>query len=106
MSRIDVATLVEAFENRIAALNKNPIEVIPQKTIISMLKSALEDEMKSHFVYLIQRSLRISLQKEFKTKKAKFVNDILKDIITDSSFKETLKKTIKVSIVNNIKRER
>jgi Na+-translocating ferredoxin:NAD+ oxidoreductase RnfG subunit len=102
MSRIDVKTLVLAFENRISELNKNTPDLVPQKTISFMLENAVEEEMKNHFVFLIKQDVKDSLQKEFKKQRNALVKAILKNILTDSFFRESIEKKIKNSIINNI----
>jgi len=102
MSRIDVKTLVLAFENRISLLDKNPPDVVPQSTISLMLESALEEEIQKHFIFLIKKDVKESLEKEFKKMKTKLVKEVLRNILTDSSFKESIQNKIKKSIVDNI----
>lgn len=52
MSRIDVQTLVLAFERRIEALEKNPPDKIPTSTILKMLEASIDDIIKNHFEHL------------------------------------------------------
>jgi len=102
MSRIDVKTLVLAFENRISALDKNPPDIVPQRTISLMLENVLEEEIKNHFIYLIQKDVRKAFKNEFRNLRTKLVDDILASLLSDSHFKEAVEAKIKKSIVSNI----
>lgn len=102
MSRIDVQALVLAFENRIAALDKNPPVSVSQRTISLMLENALEEEIKNHFIHLIKKDIKHELEQEFKNLKTKLVKEVLKNILTDSDFRNTIERKIKSSIVDNI----
>jgi hypothetical protein len=102
MSRIDVKTLVLAFENRIAALDKNPPEVVPQKTISLLLENALQEEIQNHFYHLIKKDVKEVLQKEFKKQKTKLVTEVVKRMLNDESFKQSLMKNIQGLLIHNI----
>jgi len=102
MSRIDVKTLVLAFENRITALDKNPPDLVPQRTISLMLENVLEEEIKNHFVYLIQKDVRKAFKNEFKKLRTRLVDDILSNLLKSDSFRIAVEDKIKKSIVNNI----
>jgi AAA+ superfamily predicted ATPase len=103
MSRIDVQTLVLAFENRITALNKNPPDLVPQKTISLMLENALEQEIKNNIAHVLRQDIHNAFKKEFKKMKVKIVHQVMKDILSDSHFKQTLSDRIKSLIIGNIK---
>ena len=102
MSRIDVQTLVLAFESRISELNKNPIEVVPTKTVQLLLEAALENEIKENFRQVIKIEIKNSLNKEFNKLKGTFIKNILKDVMSDSLFKQEIQDKIKSLILKGL----
>lgn len=103
MSRINVKTLVLAFENRISALEKNPPDKVSDKTISLMLEAALEEEIRNHFKEVVKIRTKEELNKEFKKVGHKMIKEILKNIIADSSFRQELERNFKTLILNNFK---
>ncbi len=101
-SRIDVQTLVLAFEQRISELNKNPPNIVPDDIISILLKNAITEEIEKHFVNVIQREIKDALHKEFKKIHLNFVKTTLKNILTDSDFRSSIENRIKKSIIESI----
>lgn len=103
MSRIDVQTLVLAFEDRIEALEKNPPDKVPTAVIINLLEKAIEDEMKKHFIHIIKKELEENIKKEFSKLKQTFIKTTIKNILTDSGFRISLEEKLKRKMINGIK---
>ena len=103
MPRIDVQTLVMAFEKRIEALEKNPPDKISTGVIINMLEKSIDEIIKEHFIYLVKKDIENTIKKEFKDMKHPFIAKTLEGILTDSHFREEIEKRIKDSILFNIR---
>jgi len=102
MSRIDVQTLVLAFENRIAALEKNPPDKIPTSVIMNMLEKSMDEIIRDHFLVLAKRDIKNVIKKEFLDMKREFIHKTVENILTDSSFREAVEKKVKKSVLDNI----
>ncbi len=103
MSRIDVQTLVLAFERRIEALEKNPPDKVSTGVILKMLESSIDDIIKSHFVELARRDLKTLIKKEFLDMKNDYIESLVRNILSDDKFKKEIESNIKNSIINSIK---
>jgi hypothetical protein len=103
MSRIDVQTLVMAFEKRIEALEKNPPDKVPLSVIINLLEKAIEDELKNHFIILIKKELEKNIQEEFKKMKVTFVKKTIKNVLSDNEFRIELENKLTKRIINSIR---
>lgn len=103
MSRIDVKTLVLAFEKRIEALEKNPPDKVPTSVIINMLERSIDEIIKDHFLSLIKKQIDNNLENEFKSLYKNFIKKTLKDILSDSNFRSTIESRIKSSLIINIR---
>lgn len=106
MSRIDITTLVACFEKRIEALEKNPPDKVPTHVILKMLETAIDDEIKNHFVFLVQKEMTSIIKKEFKERQTEFINKTLDGLLSDESFRKILEKEIKDSIIFKAKLSR
>lgn len=100
--RIEVDTLVAVFEKRIEALEKNPPELVPMKVIINLLEQAIQDVVKEHFVYLINKEIKSLVNEEFKKIRSQFVKKTVKGLLSDESFRASLEKRLKNSIIKGI----
>ena len=103
MSRIDIQTLVMAFEGRIEALEKNPPDKVPMSVIIKLLEKSIEDEIKNHFIHLIKKELEGNIKKEFSKMKQVFIKTTIKNILSDSGFRISLEEKLKRKIISGIK---
>ncbi len=103
MSRIDVQTLVMAFEKRIEALEKNPPDKISTGVIVNMLEKSIDEIIKEHFIHLAKRDIKKLIKEELKSMKKDFIHKTVTNILTDSSFRQALEEKIKKSVIDNIK---
>ena len=103
MSRIDVQTLVLAFESALNKLNKNPPEAVSDAQISSMLISCLKYEIENHFSEIIKQDIHQVLKKEFKKEKTKLIKDVVKNILLSSNFRQQIEEKIRYFIIQSIK---
>lgn len=103
MSRIDLNTLVACFEKRIESLEKNPPDKVPTHVIIKMLENGIEDEVKEAFRLSAQNDVRKAINKEFKALKDEFIKNTVKNILTDSTFRESVESLLKSKILLGLK---
>lgn len=101
MSRIDVQTLVLAFEKRIDALEKNPPDKISTSVIINMLEKSIDEEIRNHFIYIIQRDITKAIKKEFSNIHKQLIKKSVENILTDSQFRINLEETIKNKVIKS-----
>ncbi len=71
MARLDVQTLVMAFEKRIESLEKNPPDKISTGVVLKILDKAIEEEIKNHFLYLVKKEIEEQIRNEFKKMKVR-----------------------------------
>lgn len=102
MARIDIKTLVLAFEKRIEALEKNPPDKVPTAVIINLLENAVDDIIKEHFIHLAKKEINVLVEDEFKERKDHFVREVLESILTDKELKEKIKYEIKSCMLINL----
>ena len=102
MSRIDVQTLVMAFEKRIEALEKNPPDKVPTSVIVNLLEKAIEEEMKNHFVFLIQKDIYKRMKNEFAEMKDDFIKQVMERMLTDKGFSNEVEKLMKSKMLRGI----
>jgi histone H3/H4 len=102
MGRIDVQTLVLAFEKRIEELEKNPPDKVPTSVIIKMLENSIDELLRSHFKELIRRELEIQIKQEFKQMLNEYTHEIITNIFKDEDFKNAIEKKIKINIEGHI----
>lgn len=102
MARLDVQTLVMAFEKRIEALEKNPPDKISTGVVLKILDKAIEEEIKNHFLYLVKKEIEEQIREEFKKMKVSFVNKTVKDMLSDEEFRIALGNKIKRSVIRGI----
>lgn len=105
MSRIDVETLVRAFEHRIAELEKNPPDKVPTDVVLKLLENAIEDELKKHFIHLIQRDLRAKVNKEFKKLRKEWVSHAIEKLFSDNLLKAQAHQVLCDRIMHAVKGE-
>ena len=103
MDRIDIKTLVLAFEKRISELNKNPPNLVPSSTISMLLENAIQEEVENNFRQVISNEIRECMSKQFKKEKERLVKQASKNILTDSSFRESIEVKIKKILTERIK---
>lgn len=103
MSRIDIQTLVLAFERRIEALEKNPPDKVPTSVIMNMLEKSIDEIIRDHFVYLVKKDVQKLIKNELKMMHNAFVSKTIESIITDEHFRQALTQKIKASVISNIK---
>jgi hypothetical protein len=102
MARIDVQTLVMAFEKRIEALEKNPPDKISTGVIIKMLENSIDDIIKDHFLHLVKKDIEKVIKKEFHEMRINFINKTIEGILTDSNFRQILENKIKDALICKI----
>lgn len=90
MARLDIKTLVLAFENRITALEKNPPDKVPMAVILNLLERSVEEVIKDHFLHLIQKELEGLIKEQFEEMKSEFINEVLEDLLDDEEFKKKI----------------
>ncbi len=95
MARLDVKTLVLAFENRISALEKNPPDKVPLAVILNLLENAVEEVIKDHFKEIIRQDLEQAIKEQFKQMKDEYISKITETVFMDEEFK--------IAIQNNLK---
>ena len=105
MSRIDIKTLVMAFEKRIEALDKNPPDKVPMSVIMNLLERSIDEVIKEHFLHIVKLDMKKDLEKEFKLMKNKFIKKTLKNILNDEGFRSEIENRVKLSLMMNIKKE-
>jgi hypothetical protein len=103
MSRIDVNTLVLAFEKRIELLERNPPDKVPMAVVIKLLENAIEDVLRENVLHTIKKEFDDCVRKEFKIIHKKFINKTLKNILADERFRSEIENKIKLSLMMNIK---
>lgn len=104
MSRIDVQTLVLAFEKRIDALEKNPPDKIATSVVVNLLERAIEDEIKNHFIFIVQKEINKRIKKEFEERHDQFITKCLDNIFSDTSFRNNFEKQIKLKMINSLEK--
>lgn len=102
--RIELETLVQVFEKRIEALEKNPPELVPTAVIIKMLERAIHDVIYDHFEHLIRKEIKDLVTNEFKKLRTPFVKKTVKQLLSDELFRQSLEDNVKKSIINGIKK--
>lgn len=106
MARIDVQTLVLAFEKRIELLEKNPPDKVSTSVVINLLERAIDDEIKNHFVELIRRDVVKAVKKEFAQMRDEFIKKTVGNILQDDAFRTALEKNFKDNIMNGFRDEK
>jgi hypothetical protein len=99
MARIDVKTLVLAFEKRISELEKNPPDKISTGVIINLLENGIEECIREHFIFLVKNELEGLIKKEFMVMKSEFIVTTLENIFHDEEFRENLENSIKKRLI-------
>jgi len=103
MARIDVQTLVLAFEKRIESLEKNPPDKVPTSVIIKLLENSIDALLKDHFIHLIKLDLEEHLKKEFEAMRHSFIETTIENILSDEDFREELENKMKKKMIQSIK---
>lgn len=99
MSRIDVKTLVLAFENRISALEKNPPDKISTGVVINLLEKALEEEIRNHFLHLVKLDIEAMLKSEYELMRTQFTKKVIENILIDEEFRSRLEDKLKSKVM-------
>lgn len=102
MTRIDVQTLVLAFEKRIVLLEKNPPDKVPTSVVINLLERAIDEVIKEHFVELIRRDIVKSIKKEFDEMRVAFIKKTIENILTDDAFRLKMENHLKYKIARGL----
>lgn len=103
MARIDIQTLVLAFEKRIEALEKNPPDKVPTSVILNLLDNAIGEVIKKHFVDLIELEMKEMIKDEFYTHKDEFIEKALINIFDNEEFRTIVEKEFKNKILKSIR---
>ena len=99
MSRIDITTLVLAFEKRIEALEKNPPDKVPTSVIINMLESSIDGIITGHFLESIKKDLELRINEEFKKMRKSFINKTVKNILSSDQFRVSVEESLKQKMI-------
>lgn len=102
MTRIDVQTLVLAFEKRIEALEKNPPDKISTEVIINLLENAIDDEIKKHFIELIRRDILKSVKHQFSHMRDEFIKTTVCNLLSDEKLRNDIEKQLKENILKGL----
>ncbi len=102
MSRIDVQTLVLAFERRIEALEKNPPDKVPTHVILNMLEKSIDEIIKEHFIVLIKRDIKKKVTQDLKDMYKSYITKAITNILNDDLFRINLEKSLKQKIIEGI----
>lgn len=102
MARIDVKTLVLAFEKKIGELEKNPPDKVPMSVIISILERNIEEVIKEHFLELIKVQINKSIENEFQDMHREFIRRSVENILSDLEFQTSIEKRIKYSMLKDL----
>lgn len=102
MSRIDVQTLVLAFEKRIEALEKNPPDQVPMNIILNLLDKSIDSVIQEHFIYLMEQDIKNLIKKELKNYHAEFIKKTVTNILDNPIFRDEIENKFKKAIVNGI----
>lgn len=102
MSRIDVQTLVLAFEKRIEELEKNPPDKIPMSVILKLLDKSIESVIKEHFIHLAHKEIEDSIKLELKNSYSEFISKTVSNILSNEIFRDEIENKFKRLISNAI----
>lgn len=103
MARIDVQTLVMAFEARLNALEKNPPDKVPTAVILKLLEKGIEEEIKNHFVELIRRDMVKRIKDQFAEMRDEFIKQIMERCFTNKRFMDEVEQIMKEKMLNGLK---
>ena len=104
MSRIDVKTLVLAFEKRIEALEKNPPDKVPTAVVINLLERAIDEVIKEHFIHLIKAEIEESIRFEFEKLHDRFVKKTIKELLTDEQYRAEIQRKLKFTMIESVRK--
>lgn len=103
MSRIDVQTLVLAFEKRIEMLEKNPPDKVPMSVVINLLEKSIDEVIRGHFVEMAKKDVEELVKKELKNVHAEFVRKTVSNILSNEIFRDQIEHKFKSAILESIK---
>jgi predicted PolB exonuclease-like 3'-5' exonuclease len=103
MARIDIKTLVLAFERRITEIEKNPPDKVPMTVIFNLLEKAIDEALREYFHTMILEDLKIYVEDAYKEKYEEFIETCLDNILEDDELRKTIEHRIKTNILNSIK---
>lgn len=104
MSRIDVQTLVLAFEKRIEMLEKNPPDKVPMNVILNLLDKAIDDVIRDHFVDLAKKDIEDLIKKELKNYHHEFIKKTVTNVLDNPIFRDEIENKFKKAIINGIEK--
>lgn len=68
-----------------------------------MLEKSIDEIIKDHFIFLVKKDMEKRIKHEFNEMKDDFVNKVLNNILSDSSFRQAFENKVKGFIIHNIK---
>jgi hypothetical protein len=101
MARLDIKTLVLAFEKRINELEKNPPEQVPTSVVLVLLEKAVGEVITEHFQNNIKEELKQRVREQFAESKDRFINEAITEVLEDEEFKLRMSNLIKHTIEKN-----
>ena len=105
MSRIDVQTLVLAFQKRIEALEKNPPDKVSTAVIINMLEKSIDEIINDHFLVIVKKDIKKQVTQDFKDMHHDYINKVINNIFRDDDFRVNLEKSLKKQMLSGIDNE-
>lgn len=100
MSKIDVQTLVLAFEKRIESLEKNPPDKVPTSVVIKLLENAIDDVIKENFIFLIKKEMKQLIKDEgLSMIKEGYVKKIIENLFNNEDIKGKIEKSMNYKIL-------
>ncbi|SRR5258708_5657892 len=104
MARIDIKTLVLAFEKRIEALEKNPPDKVPTSVIINMIEKTIDDVINKHFIGILKKDLEGQVRKELKNMHIDFVQKTVTNILSNQLFRDQIENKLKNVLLESVSR--
>lgn len=102
MSRIDVQTLVLAFEKRIEMLERNPPDKVPMSVVINLLEKAIDEVIRNHFIEIAKKDIEDLVKRELKNLHADFVKKTVSNILTNEIFRDSIEARFKEAILGAV----
>lgn len=102
MARLDIKTLVLAFEKRIEALEKNPPDKINTAVVVTLLEKSIEEVIREHFVHVAKQEIKQCVEEKFQEKKNDFVVHIIENILEDDSLKKFIEEHLKKKLIQSL----
>ena len=102
MSRIDVQTLVLAFERRIGELEKNPPDQVPMNVVLNLLDKAIDEVIRQHFIDIAYEDIQNLVKKELSNYHGEFIKKSVVNILTNEIFRDSLEAKFKKAMLDGI----